>query len=122
MEYPSGQVIGKWIGPGPGSLHALDRLPTGWREYEESLVVTEPNAVKWREWDLPGEDSKQETNTPCRQSLSVKFIEIKEMGREGRMPETQRDTERGRQREWQRKRAGVGWVCFLKGPLHLLIN
>lgn len=100
----------------------MDRLPTGWREYEESLVVTEPNAVKWREWDLPGEDSKQETNTPCRQSLSVKFIEIKEMGREGRMPETQRDTERGRQREWQRKRAGVGWVCLLKRPLHLLIN
>lgn len=96
----------------------MDRLPTGWREYEESLVVTEPNAVKWREWDLPGEDSKQETNTPCRQSLSVKFIEIKEMGREGRMPETQRDTERGR----QRKRAGVGWVCLLKRPLHLLIN
>lgn len=97
-------------------------LPTGLREYEESLVVTEPNTVKWREWHLPGEDSKQGTNTPCRQSLSVKFIEIKKMGREGRMPERQRDTERGRQREWQRKRAGVGKVCLLNGPLHLLIN
>lgn len=81
----------------------MGRLPTGRREYEESLVVTEPNTVKWREWHLPGEDSKQGTNTPCRQSLSVKFIEIKKMGRERRMPEreTQRegDRENGREKE-----------------------
>lgn len=94
------------MGPGPGSQHALGRLPTGRREYEESLVVTEPNTVKWREWHLPGEDSKQGTNTPCRQSLSVKFIEIKKMGREGkgecqRDRETQRegDRENGREKE-----------------------
>lgn len=119
MEYPSRHVIGKWVGPGPGSLYALGHLPIGWREYEESLVVTEPNAIKWCKGDPPGEDSKQETNTSCRQSLSVKFIEMEEMGECQR----ERETERCLLREnGKRKRAGVGRVCLLEGPLHLLIN
>lgn len=46
---------------------------------------------------------------PCRQSLSVEFIEKKEMGREERMGESDRRGRRERQRQRERGRDLFAW-------------